>query len=111
MAVDYSTIRRRSFMEAILLSLACVYEANADVRLTARHIFKGLGDSTVPPTDEEAQAALSELIDRELVSVHDDDQPVGMVPQKVYRITTDGLDFKRHVFPWDFLDRFSGPKR
>ena len=94
-------------METILLSLAAIYDADPGVRLTAEQLFRGMASSSVPPTDEESRAALAELIDRRLAAAEDDSLPMGLVPQKVYRITTDGLDFKRHRFPWDLVDRFA----
>jgi len=99
-------IRKRSIQQTILQTLNTIWEANPGVCLLTRHLYRGLGNSSVPPTQDEAAAALADLCERKLVAAKA--APTGEPLTKCYIITVTGRDFVMHDFPWDKIDQFSG---
>ncbi len=107
--IDKTTYRRRLLMETILQSVQAVWEANPGVCLLIGHIYRGLANSSVPPSEDEGRAAVAELTERGLIDVQD--SPVGDMPGKCYRISQRGRDFVSHGYPWDLVDEFSADGR
>lgn len=93
-------------MQNILQVLKVTFDAAGNDCVLAGHIFEGLGRSAVPPTDEDARAALADLVQRELVEAVNSPVPSD-VPQKGYKILPRGRDFVDHNYPWDLLDEYS----
>lgn len=94
-------------MEDILLTLQAIWTANPGIGLQAGQLYEGLAaGSEVPPSDEEARAAVADLVERELAESVPSKMP-SEVPQKCYRITAKGRDFASHKFPWNYLDAFA----
>ena len=110
--MNVETRRLRAIQETILHDLAIRFEGTPGLPLLWRHLMYGFSTGTVPYGEDEIRAALADLVERGLVR-DSDEEGLGDMPEKGYRITVTGRDFLRARCPWDMLDRFSGeaPKR
>ena len=105
--MNVETRRLRAIQEAILRDLMIRFEGTPGLPLLWRHVVEGFARAIVPYGEEEIRAALADLVERGLVR-DSDEEGLGDMPEKGYRITVTGRDFLRARCPWDMLDRFSG---
>jgi hypothetical protein len=105
--MNIETRRLRNIQEAILRILAICFQGTADLPVLWRHVVEGFARAIVPYSEEEIRAAMTDLVERGLVNVSDE-EGLGDMPEKGYRSTPAGRDFLRARCPWDLLDRFSG---
>lgn len=105
--MNVETRRLRYIQEAILRDLAIRFEGTPGEALFWRHIIQGFAQAIVPYAEDEIRSAMTDLVERGLVTVSDE-EGLGDLPEKGYRITATGRDFLRARCPWEMLDRFSG---
>jgi len=110
--MNVETRRLRNIQEAILRDLLIRFQGTPGLPILWRHVVEGFARAIVPYSEEEIRAAMADLVERDLVR-DSDEEGLGDLPEKGYRITATGRDFLRARCPWDMLDRFSGaaPKR
>ena len=99
--------RSRTVREVILRLLYAAFKGNPDVGVEHGDILKGFATGMVRYTPSEIEGELISLVEAGLIEQRN--APGGEpLPEKLYRITRAGRDFRLSQFRWDRVDEYTG---
>ena len=102
--------RSRTIREKIIQLLSAAFAGNPDVGVPHDQILAGFCDGRVRHTPEQIVTELINLMDDGLIEQLPSPGG-GPLPDKEYKITKDGRDFRIAGCPWAKVDDFSGGQR